>query len=254
MRFIRIAGVLLALVMLASCAGPAKNASVHKSIADKTEKPMPRKILLLPPDIRVHEVSAGGVVEKVDDWTASANAHAMKAVREIGSSRKIFELRDAPALSDADKGTLDQHLALYELVAASADFSRSGPFAPWRERAQNFDYSLGPGLKELCERSDMDAALIIIGSDYISSAGRKAQMALGVLAAALMGVAVIPQGGISFVSVGVLDMHSGDLLWYSTNRGPQNDLRQEEQVRAILERLFQEYPGIELVKTADATR
>jgi hypothetical protein len=254
MRLNRIAAVLLALAVLAGCAGPSKNASVHKSIAGKTEQPMPRKMMLLPPDIRVHEVSAGGVVEKVDDWTATANAHAMKSVREIGSSKKLFELQDTPALAPPDKDVLDQHLALYELVAGSADFSRSGPFAPWRERAQNFDYTLGPGLKGLGERSDMDAALIIIGSDYISSAGRKATMALGVLASALLGVAVIPQGGISFVSVGMVDLRSGDLLWFSTNRGPQNDLREEDQVRGILERLFQEYPGIELAKTADAAR
>lgn len=243
MRSFRIAGALLALAVLAGCAGQVKNASLHNSISGKADQSMPRRMLLLPPDIRVHEISAGGVVEKVDAWTQSANGHAMKSVREIGSSKKLFELKEAPTLSAEDKGVLDQHLALYELVAISADFSRSGPFAPWRERAQNFDYTLGPGLKDLAEHSDMDAALIVIGSDYISSAGRKATMALGVLAAALTGVVVVPRGGIAFVSVGVVDLRTGALLWFSTNRGKQNDLRDEEQVRDVLESLFQEYPG-----------
>jgi len=254
MKLLRKAGIVLAAVMLVGCAGPSKNASLHKSVAEKADQPMPRKILLLPPDIRVHEVSAGGVVEKVDAWTETANGHAAKSVRQIGIDGRLFEVQERADLAAADKEALDQHLALYELVAISADFSRSGPFAPWRERAQNFDYSLGPGLRDLAERGDIDAALIIIGSDYISSAGRKAQMALGVLAAALTGVAVIPQGGISYVSVGVIDLRSGDLLWFSTNRGPQNDLRQEEQVQSILKRLFQEYPGAAAVKTADAAK
>ena len=244
-------GSLAAAAVLAGCA-VTPNASVHESIAGKTEQHMPRKMLLLPADIRVHEISAGGVVEKVDDWTISASNHAMKSVREIAGSKSLFEPKEVPALADAEKQVLEQHVALYELVAASADLSKSGPFAPWRERAKNFDYTLGPGLRELAERSDIDAAVIVIGSDYISSGGRKATMALGILAAALTGVAVIPVGGTAYVSVGVVDLRSGNLLWFATNRGQTDDLRQEQQVRAVLDKLFTGYPGATLVKSADA--
>ena len=247
----QILGVLGVVAVLAGCAA-TPNASLHESIAGKTEQRMPRKMLLLPADIRVHEISAGGVVEKVDDWTISASNHAMKSVREIAGSKNLFEPKEVPALADSDKQVLDQHLALYELVAASADFSKSGPFAPWRERAKNFDYTLGPGLRELAERSDLDAAVIVIGSDYISSSGRKATMALGILAAALTGVAVIPVGGTAYVSVGVVDLKSGNLLWFATSRGQTDDLRQEQQVRAVLEKLFTGYPGASPVKAADA--
>ena len=203
---------------------------------------MPRKILLLPADIRVHEISAGGVVEKVDDWTGAASNHAMKSMRSIAGSKKLFELNEAPAFSDTDKQVLEQHQALYELVANSADFARSGPFMPWRERAKNFDYTLGPGLKDLAVRGDVDAALIVIGSDYISSAGRKATMALGILAAAFTGVAVVPAGGVAYVSVGVIDLRTGNLLWFATNRGQSSDLREEKQVQAVLDGLFDSYP------------
>ena len=247
----QILGSLAAVAILAGCAA-TPNASVHESIAGKTEQRMPRKMLLLPADIRVHEISAGGVVEKVDDWTISASNHAMKSVREIAGSKSLFEPKEVPALAEAEKHVLDQHLALYELVAASADLSKSGPFAPWRERAKTFDYTLGPGLRELAERSDLDAAVIVIGSDYISSGGRKATMALGILAAALTGVAVIPVGGTAYVSVGVVDLRSGNLLWFATNRGQTDDLRQEQQVRAVLDKLFIDYPGATPAKAANA--
>ena len=249
----RIFGLLGTLAVLAGCAA-TPDASVHESIAGKAEQRMPRKMLLLPADIRVHEISAGGVVEKVDDWTTSANNHAMKSVREIAGSKSLFEPKEIPALGEAEKQVLDQHLALYELVAGSADFSKSGPFAPWRERAKNFDYTLGPGLKEFAERSDLDAAVIVIGSDYISSSGRKATMALGILAAALTGVAVVPAGGQAFVSVGVVDLRTGNLLWFATSRGQSSDLRQEQQVRAVLDKLFTGYPGATPAKAADAVR
>jgi len=239
------------LAVLSGCAA-TPNASLHESIAGKAEQRMPRKMLLLPADIRVHEISAGGVVEKVDDWTISASNHAMKSVREIAGSESLFEIKEVLALTDAEKQVLDQHLALYELVAGSADFSKSGPFAPWRERAKNFDYTLGPGLRELAERSDLDAAVIVIGSDYISSSGRKATMALGILAAALTGVAVVPVGGQAFVSIGVVDLRTGNLLWFATSRGQSSDLRQEQQVRAALDKLFIGYPGATPAKAADA--
>ena len=239
------------LAVLSGCAA-TPNASLHESIAGKAEQQMPRKMLLLPADIRMHEISAGGVVEKVDDWTISASNHAMKSVREIAGSKSLFEVKEAPKFAEAEKLVLDQHLALYELVAGSADFSKSGPFAPWRERAKNFDYTLGPGLRELAERSDLDAAVIVIGSDYISSSGRKATIVLGILAAALTGMAVVPAGGIAYVSVGVVDLRTGNLLWFATSRGQSSDLREEQQVRAALDKLFTDYPGATPAKAADA--
>lgn len=251
MPLFRIVGLLLAIAVLAGCA-TTPDASLHQSIAGRPDQQMPRRVLLLPADIRVHEISVGGVVEKVDDWTSRAGGHAMKSLQEIARSKNLFETKESPPLSEEEKHALDQHLALYELVAGSADFSRAGPFAPWRERAKRFDYTLGPGLREFAERSDMDAAVIVIGSDYISSAGRKATMALGILAAALTGVAVVPAGGISFVSVGVVDLRTGDLLWFATNRGQAKDLREEAQVQAVLDRLFKSYPGVTADKTADA--
>ncbi|MGQ0579035.1 MAG: hypothetical protein ACT4PQ_09035 [Betaproteobacteria bacterium] len=248
---LRVLGALGALTILAGCA-VTPEASVHASIAGKAERQMPRRMLLLPADIRMHEISAGGVVEKVDDWTISASNQAMKSVREIAGSKSLFEVKESPAFAEAEKQLLDQHLALYELVAGSADFSKSGPFAPWRERAKNFDYTLGPGLAELAKRSDLDAAVIVIGSDYISSGGRKATIVLGILAAALTGMAVVPAGGIAYVSVGVVDMRTGNLLWFATSRGQSSDLREEQQLRAALEKLFADYPGATPAKATDA--
>lgn len=234
-------GAVLVLAVLGGCATTPPS-SLHKSLADRPNQQMPRKILLLPADIRVHEISAGGVVEKVDDWTSAASNHAMKSMRGIADSKKLFELEETPSLSEADRQALEQHQALYELVANSADFARSGPFMPWRERAKIFDYTLGPGLKEFAERTGMDAAVIVIGSDYISSAGRKATMALGIMAAAFTGVAIVPAGGVSYVSVGVVELQTGNLLWFATNRGQSSDLRDEKQMQAALDNLFNSYP------------
>jgi hypothetical protein len=243
MSQVRVAAIVVCLAVLAGCANKP-GASLHQSMGGNAPAQMPKKVMLLPADFRVHEISAGGVVEKVDAWSEAANAHAMKSMREFAASRLLLQVKEAPPLSETDKEALEQHQALYERVANSADFARSGMFQPWRERAASFDYTLGPGLQEFADRQDVDAAIILIGSDYISSAGRKATMALGILAAAFTGVAVVPAGGIAFVSVGVVDMRTGNLLWFSTNRAQNNDLREEAEMRGVLEALLSEYPGV----------
>jgi hypothetical protein len=230
--------------VLAACAATPTKTAVGESVAHTPGKAMPRKILLLPADVRLHEISAGGVVERVDAWSKAASDSASGYVRKLATTKMAFELVESPALSAQDKETLDQHIALYDGVAGSAYLARQSPFNAWRERAKTFDYTLGPGLKELADHTGLDAAMIISGSDYISSSGRKAAMVMGVLVAAAFGAIVVPQGGISFISVGVVDLRSGDLLWFGTDHSGGTDFRNEADLHRMLDGLFQSYPGM----------
>ena len=234
--------LLLCVIAVAGCA--TGQTSVHREITAASQRGLPKKVLLLPVEIRVHEVSAGGVVEKVDAWSDTASGNAVRYVRHVAVGRGAFELVESPALSPEDKAQLDQHIALYEVVAGSAYLSRASSIGVWKERAGNFDYTLGPGLEPLAEHTGIDAAMIVIGSDYISTAGRKAAMVMGVLVGALAGVPIVPQGGISFVSVGVVDMRTGNLLWFGTDQSSATDFRNERGLHQMLDRMFQTYPGL----------
>jgi len=175
---------LVAAVAITGCA-TSNTTTVHETLSEPQARPLPRKLLLLPAEVRVHEVSAGGVVEKVDDWTQSASAHAMAYLREVGAARG-YELIESPRLSAEDRAVLDEHIALYSLVAGSAYFAQHAGIAAWRERGKQFDYSLGPGLKDLAAHTGADAAVVVVGTDYISSSGRKMAMLFGVLLAGML--------------------------------------------------------------------
>jgi hypothetical protein len=205
---------------------------------------MPARILFLPADVRLHELSAGGVAEKVDAWTTEASANATRVINEIATGRRPFEIVESPALSAEEKALLEEHMALYDNVAGSAYLARSSMFQAWRDRSKDFDYTLGPGLKALAERTKVDAALIVSGTDYISTGGRKAAMVMGALLGAVTGVVVMPGGGTSFVSVGVVDLRTGHLLWFGTDRSGTTNFRNEADLRKMLEGLFDSYPGI----------
>lgn len=235
--------VCFAVAMLAGCATQPSKTVVHESVT-KNGQSMPKRVLFLPADIRLHELSAGGVAEKVDAWTTEASATATRVVNDISTSRKPFELTESPTLSPEEKAILDEHIALYDSVAGSAHLARSSMFEAWRERSKTFDYTLGPGLKALADRTNVDAALIVSGSDYISSGGRKAAMLMGAVLGAFTGVVIVPGGGISFVSVGVVDLRTGNLIWYGTDQAGNTDFRSEADLRGMIEKLFNDYPGI----------
>jgi hypothetical protein len=237
-------------LLIGGCATPSKTVS-HEALAGHPDKPLPRKVLLLPAEVRLHEISAGGVVERVEAWSTAASENAASYVRDLAASKHPFDVVEHPAFSSQEKTMLDQHIALYDLVAGSAYFSRNSVYPAWRERAKTFDYTLGPGMKGLADRTGIDAALIVSGSDYISSAGRKAAMVMGVLVGALAGALVVPQGGISFISVGIVDLRTGDLLWFGTDQSGVADFRDEKELRKMLDGLFQAYPGATRAKTSE---
>ena len=156
-------GLVLCVVALAGCA--TTQSSVHRSLSESPDRPLPKKMLLLPAEIRVHEVSTGGVVEKVDRWSDLASANATRYIKSLANSG-LFKVVESPALSPEEKLELDQHVALYEVVAGSAYLAGASQFGPWRERAKNFDYTLGAGLKPLADHTGIDAAMIVIGSAF----------------------------------------------------------------------------------------
>jgi hypothetical protein len=231
-------------LLLAACA--TTTPAVHEAVKAGGAAELPKRVLLAPPEIRVHEVSAGGQVEKVDQWTQQASRNALAGLRRLVTSKQLFELVEAPELAAQDKTVLDQHASLYLLVAASAEGARRSQISAWRERAKTFDYTLGPGMSALAERVNADSALFLVGTDYISSSGRKAMMALGVVLAALGGTIMVPQSNPAVLSVGLADLRTGDLEWFALEirSGEIADLRSEASVNAMLESLFKTYPGI----------
>lgn len=232
--FIRLLMAILA-AALAACATPDK-ALQHKSLRDKGSEAIPHKLLLIAPDVRVSEISGGGVVEEVPDWTRQANSHMRNTLSALARELKV-ETIAPPSLSSEQQEILEQHMALYDLVAGNAFFTGQNPDPAWAHKKQSFDYALGPGLAFLPELAGTDAALFIIGADYISNSSRKAAMFVG----ALLGV-VIP-GGISYLTAGVVDLKSGDLLWLNYELDQTTDLRQAKDADELLRKVFSSYPG-----------
>ena len=73
-------------------------------------------------------------------------------------------------------------------------------------KKKEFDYTVGPGWR-FCANAPEDAALIVLGSDYFSTGGRKAAFIAGLV----LGV-VMPLGR-SFMTASLINLKTGDVLW-----------------------------------------
>lgn len=244
----RFIALLAAAVLLAACA-PAAHHNVHHSLLEPEARPAPKNILLVPADVTVKEISAGGVTEEVPEWTESAQENVNSALREQASSHEAIELIPLPELGDEERAVLAEHVALYNIVAGTALNVVNSPAPAWRHKREHFDYTLGPGLRFLTQKTDAEAALLVVGEDAVSSAGRKAAFVIG----AAMGVS-IPMG-YSFLSVGVVDLETGNIMWfdYDVSTGDK-DLREADDARTMVRNLLEHYPGLEGLRQRVAQR
>jgi hypothetical protein len=201
----------------------------------------PIRVLVLPVDFDVLEMSAGGMIEPVPDSTAEAEQALTDATIKVLKHTNKFQIIDLPAMSDAEKETLKEHVALYKLTAfnASQMIRMGGP--AWKAKQKNFDYSIGDGLKFLVERSGADAAVVVAGAQVNSSGGRIAMMIL--LAAA--GVA-IPIGGAQGTA-GLIDLNTGNIKWLEERMGTKGNIREKAGAEQTMQMMVGNYPASTLL-------
>ncbi len=234
---------LLVAALLAGCQATLPQHRVHQRVLEQPQLlSRTDRVLLLPIDIEIKEMSTSGLTEVVPAWTETARELLRQELLAQAAPRLGARvLQPMPETSDLQPDEhMEEYMRLAKLVWANAFFMTQLGGPAWRHKAKRFDYSLGPGLKTLAERSGAHRALLVIGEDVHSTAGRKALM----VGMAALGV-VVPLGH-TFLSVSLIDLDSGDLLWMNTFiRGDNTSLLKAEDIRKVLDDLFADYPGIE---------
>lgn len=233
---------LLAILLVGTSPAQAADAPdwVHYKLLDK-ETALPKKVVVLPADVEVYEVTAGDVSEEVPEWSAEAGKNVLKALSEaLGSDKSLNEV-GFPRLSPAGSAVVDEHMALYKLVANAIDNNYD-----LEHKTKRFDYSIGPGLNALQRETGADAAVIVYGRDYVSTAGRKAKAVLGTIPVVNAFTGPAPRLGRSWIGIGFIDLRTGDILWLkSEGRGSTSNLRDFADAKDIISSIFEWYPGIE---------
>lgn len=217
---------------------------VHNSVVETPEtlQNSPAQVLVLPLSVKVKEMTAAGIQDEIGEWTREANGHILASLQTGHAHDNHFELQTLGELNDEENAIIEEHIALFDVVAGSALAHTMMPpvTEAWQAKVKHFDYTLGPGLAFLADKTGFDKALIVFGEDVISSSGRKAAFVF----AAAFGIG-IPMGH-SFMVAGLVDLKSGDILWldYSLSVASKT-YRNRNDVDEVLTELFTDYPGID---------
>lgn len=209
-----------------------------------------RRILLAPPELRVFEVSAGGVPEPVKAWSDQALPGVIRSLKQELARSPGTQFIEPDGLDAADRATLDLHLAMFRRVADQIAAVRDSHDPIWKERAGELEFLLGSGMQPLAERTGADAVLFVDGIDFISSTGRRIVFVLSTILAG--GIPVLPLGT-AYMQAGLVDLRSGEVLWFGRDyRHARGDLREAETAGALTAGVFRHYPGLTAVPVVPA--
>ena len=174
------------------------------------------KIAIMPADIELFEVSAGGIFEPRAEWTTAAQQHVRNAykARKEKMGLQVVDLDD-----DTSEPVLELN-RLHGAVSGAIANHHFGMMAlPTKE--EKLDWSLGPDVARVHEKTGADYALFTFIRDSYVSAERKAAMVIG----ALFGVG-IAGGGIQFGFCSLVDLRTGQVVWANRVLRASGDLRE----------------------------
>jgi hypothetical protein len=232
--------------LLAVAVTLAAPAAAQERTATKQEFELPassgKKILLFRPAVSVGAQSTGGLFEPNADWTdkARANIEAALAKRQATLGNRVV----APPESYGEQSRLvEEYTNLFGAVARAVVNYQFfvGNRLPTKKRdnkAGVFDWSLGPGVRDLPGAKDADFALFIYNKDAYGSTGRK----LLQIAAAL-GPGLSVKSGEHVGYAGLVDLKTGDLLWLNADGQMGGDVREADGAEKRVGQLLEEFPG-----------
>lgn len=197
-------GFIVALAVPAAFADPLQYFTLTSNPPRAT---LPHKVLLLPLDVTVYRIGAGGVTERAEDLTKDERTETEKTLHEDIAKDKHLELVELPQLDNATQAKLDEYIALYDQVAGAA-LLHAGRFGAWPQKVSHFDYTIGDGLRFLKQRTGADAALIVLGQGGVPTTSSF----IAGLIPIVVGVVAVPQARAQAV-VGIVDLETGNLLW-----------------------------------------
>jgi hypothetical protein len=230
----RLAGLFLGLVVLV--ASGCQTTAVHTQ-AKLPPEPEKRRIVLLPPDVELSILHAGGTNEVNAEWTQLARKHLSEnlATRFKKIKATLIERKETAADFGEDRKEV-QLLKLHEAVGGSIlVHQRLGPLLlPTKEGT--FDWSLGSDTKYLKSKYKADYALFVFVRDSYASSGRVAAM----IFAAALGVGI--QGGVQVGFSSLIDINTGEVVWFNHLARGHGDLRTPEGADETIGVLLSSFP------------
>jgi hypothetical protein len=198
------------------------------------------RVLLMPATIELYELTAGGLLEPKAEWTTSARAHVVAALKEELGKRNAALVPYRSARNDPSKYAAHTQLVKLHDIVGTAILTHHfalGPSLPTKQGG--FDWTLGQGVRMLYADYGADYGLFILIRDSYASNSRKATAALQ---SAMSSYPVSP-GGQQTGFASLVDLRTGDILWFNWLKRGTGDLREGDTARDTVRELLTDFPA-----------
>lgn len=226
-----------AIVLIASFALSGCVTTTFRTKPNLTRDTADLRVLLMPVDIELSELSAGGVTEPNAEWTAKAEKHVLASIEKTLRKNKTT-LVNYVATADG-RDPMHPHVQLVKLHEAVGQTILTHKYRPalrLPNKVDVFDWTLGPGVGALGNEFDTDYAMFVFIRDSYTSAGRAVVMVL----TAALGVAIPGGQQVGFASL--VDLRTGELVWFNVLARGHGDLRSPEAADETVSALLQDLP------------
>lgn len=241
----------LALVLLVAL--PARQADAYTNPKTATTASgavlkIEGSIVIIEPDIELTQVTAGGLQEPRKEWSDSARKLFPQAARDLLQARGATPKPDYDVPDSLDPASRQgQIIRLNQAVALSiAQYSQPGSALATKKDPQTgkprMDWTLGPGVSELREATGADYALFTYIRDSYASGGRTALRVFAMVAGAALGSYVDIGGGAQVGVATLVDLRTGQVVWFNLMANQSGDLRDVKGTRSTVSQLLRGLP------------
>jgi hypothetical protein len=224
--------LVVALTVLSSLASAQGSSSLNLA-PGFTVVPAQSKVILMPVDVELFSMSAGGVLEPKADWTANAQknmkAELQKRKSDVGLSMK--------ELSELEADDVEEISSLHAAVARSIAVHHFG-ILKLPTKDGKLDWSMGEGVKALRDKTNADYGLFVFVRDSYATAERKAMM----IGLAILGVGIQLGAQVGYASL--VDLKTGQIVWFNRLASATGDLREAESAAKSIESLMSGFPKV----------
>ena len=192
------------------------------------------KILLMPIDIEICELTIAGICEPNASWTKESKKNIILGFEEILKNKNA-------SLNKYNKK--DQNNEIVQLIKLHTQMGQEiinneygSMELPTKE---NFDWSIGNKVKLLKKKHKSDYAIFIFFRDQYSST----QRVIYNIVTAILFPGIIPIGGSQLAFASLVNLNTGDIVWFNGYYRSVGDVRDLKSARDIVSKIFEEFPG-----------
>ena len=226
---------LRAVILVAALSAAGVHAQSSRNLAPGfSSRPVDSKLVIVPAEMELFSISAGGVSEPRADWTEAAQRHFLAGLvsrrEQMGANVVQLTERDLDELAEINDlhGAVAQSIFLHHMM---------GGINTLPTKNDRLDWSLGEAVKPLKAKTGADYALFTWIRDSYASNERKAAM----LVMAVLGVGIAGGAQIGYASL--VDLNTGRVVWFNDLRRAAGDLREAGPAGETLDALLKSFPA-----------